>query len=226
MDCALCEISFQKSPELLDHMRFNHGIIQPYQCFGCLKRYASRTTLYNHRKFVCKYDSQIDKLPVYSIPSFISVSVDSWTATVGDRLECIQLDDHIVVEYDGKAVSFVPKKLVREFIEFLQQGKIYACVRGVPVKTRFGFQVPVDYTFVRDSSGKISCTPPQTPSTENEVPHTPSCIPTSRKKKYPQRRCVGCRSQGIRRDTRYYCIDCNTALCKDCFKPYHVNYII
>ena len=139
MDCALCDKSFQKSPTLLDHMRFSHGFLQPYQCFACLKRYASGSTLYRHRKSVCKGDSKINGTAIYTLPSFIRVSVDSWTPAVGDRLECIQLDDHVVVEYDGKAVSFVPKSLIREFIDFLQHGKIYARVTGVPLTPTYIF---------------------------------------------------------------------------------------
>ena len=118
------------------------------------KRYASGRTLYRHRKSACKGDSKINGTAIYTLPSFIRVSVDSWTPAVGDRFECIQLDDHVVVEYDGKTVGFVPKSITWEFIDFLQHGKIYARVTGVPVKARCGFQVPIDYIFVKDSLEK------------------------------------------------------------------------
>ena len=144
MDCALCDKSFQKSPTLLDHMRFSHGFLQPYQCFACLKRYASGSTLYRHRKSVCKGDSKINGTAIYTLPSFIRVSVDSWTPAVGDRLECIQLDDCVAVQRCGETVGFVPKSLIHELMDVLQHGKIYVGVRGTPVKTPWGLQVAVD----------------------------------------------------------------------------------
>ena len=58
------------------------------------------------------------------------------------------------------------------------------------------------------------------------VGHTPCRIPPTDKRKYPQRRCKGCRSQGIKRDARYYCRMCpdNPVLCKHCFDTYHIGY--
>ena len=54
--------------------------------------------------------------------------------------------------------------------------------------------------------------------------HTPSRIPPTEKRKHAQRACVGCRRNGIRRDTCHYCKDCmnSPALCKDCFDNYHM----
>ena len=42
-------------------------------------------------------------------------------------------------------------------------------------------------------------------------------------KKWPQKPCVYCRKNKVRRDTRYICSSCNTALCKDCFSKYHAK---
>ena len=55
--------------------------------------------------------------------------------------------------------------------------------------------------------------------------HALSKLSPTGNKKYPQRKCVACRRGGVRRDTRYYCQACpgTPALCRDCFKPYHVN---
>ena len=49
-------------------------------------------------------------------------------------------------------------------------------------------------------------------------------VPTE-KKKWPQKPCVLCRKKyGVRKDTRYICNLCNTALCKEpCFSEYHCN---
>ena len=56
----------------------------------------------------------------------------------------------------------------------------------------------------------------------NNGQHFPSQIPSTDKKKYPQKPCVTCRRHGVRHDTRYYCKFCNVALCKDpCFREYH-----
>ena len=56
----------------------------------------------------------------------------------------------------------------------------------------------------------------------NNWQHFPSQIPSTDKKKYPQKPCVTCRRHGVRHDTRYYCNFCNVALCKDpCFREYH-----
>ncbi|XP_071439171.1 uncharacterized protein [Hetaerina americana] len=44
------------------------------------------------------------------------------------------------------------------------------------------------------------------------------------KKSRPQRRCQVCSARGKRRDTVYWCPDCNTGLClEDCFKIYHTE---
>ena len=45
----------------------------------------------------------------------------------------------------------------------------------------------------------------------------------STKKKWPQKPCVYCRKNKVRRDTRYMCPPCDAALCKDCFSKYHAN---
>ena len=56
----------------------------------------------------------------------------------------------------------------------------------------------------------------------NNGKHLPTQIPSTDKKKYPQKRCVTCTGQGVRNDTRYYCKFCHVALCKDpCFREYH-----
>ena len=54
--------------------------------------------------------------------------------------------------------------------------------------------------------------------------HTPSRIPPSGKKKYPQRPCTSCRRNGVRRDSCFYCQSCpdSPVLCRDCFREYHL----
>ena len=54
--------------------------------------------------------------------------------------------------------------------------------------------------------------------------HFVSTIPQSGGKKYPQKRCVICRKHGNPRDTRYWCKECDVALCKQgCFAEFHCN---
>ena len=54
--------------------------------------------------------------------------------------------------------------------------------------------------------------------------HSLSKIPPTNRKKWPQKSCVLCRKNGFRNDTRYICILCNAALCKEpCFSDYHCN---
>ncbi|XP_023703521.1 piggyBac transposable element-derived protein 4-like [Cryptotermes secundus] len=49
-------------------------------------------------------------------------------------------------------------------------------------------------------------------------------IPATGKKAKPQRRCVVCSRQGKRKDTVYWCSDCEAAMCFDeCFKKYHTQ---
>ena len=61
------------------------------------------------------------------------------------------------------------------------------------------------------------------PSKKSE--HTLSKIAATEKKMWPQKPCVVCRRRyGVRHDTRYICILCNVALCKEpCFSEYHCN---
>ena len=50
-------------------------------------------------------------------------------------------------------------------------------------------------------------------------------IPTTKRKRYPQKSCVYCRqNHGVRNDTRYICTFCDVALCKKpCFAEYHLE---
>jgi hypothetical protein len=55
--------------------------------------------------------------------------------------------------------------------------------------------------------------------------HSLSKIAPTEKKKWSQKPCVLCRKKyGVRKDTRYICNLCNTALCKEpCFSEYNCN---
>ena len=54
--------------------------------------------------------------------------------------------------------------------------------------------------------------------------HFPSIIPQTLQSKQSQRKCVVCTSHNTRRDTRYFCADCDAPLCiVDCFRDYHTK---
>ena len=59
---------------------------------------------------------------------------------------------------------------------------------------------------------------------EKSANHHLSLICSTEGKKWPQKKCVFCRRKyGLRKDTRYICVQCNVALCKSCFSDYHCN---
>jgi hypothetical protein len=55
--------------------------------------------------------------------------------------------------------------------------------------------------------------------------HFPSFVPENQQKKTPTRRCkVCCSKQGIRKESRYMCRNCDVALCiVPCFEIYHTK---
>jgi hypothetical protein len=48
-------------------------------------------------------------------------------------------------------------------------------------------------------------------------------IPPTGKKCEPQRRCAVCSKHGGRRDTVYWCENCDVGICFDCFEDYHTK---
>jgi hypothetical protein len=67
--------------------------------------------------------------------------------------------------------------------------------------------------------------PPINPSPRSLVEHHfIEKIPATSKKSRPRRRCQVCSASRKRRDTVYWCPDCNVGLClEDCFKVYHTK---
>ena len=79
-------------------------------------------------------------------------------------------------------------------------------------------------TIINDSSSEKDEFYPSKEINCNEAykSHTSMRFPPTEKKKYPTRRCVVCKKNGYRCDTRYHCQVCNVAVCKSpCFKEYH-----
>ena len=60
---------------------------------------------------------------------------------------------------------------------------------------------------------------------EKSLNHHLSLITPTEGKRWPQKKCVYCRRKyGIRNDTRYFCMECKLALCKEpCFSDYHCD---
>ena len=240
--CVICLEQYSNKPWLLDHMKAVHGILQPYQCFVCLKRYASTQTLWRHRHHVCRGGAEGKvETGTYSISSYINnCQLENWTAIYGDRLQCLRSSngDAVAVVYCGETVGYVPQYLSSIFSRFLWNGTITAKIAGAVVEYEKVCRVPVDYICHGDRQSLTELIT----DVENQVPDDNTCLDAAEeceisfdkaehsisrisqkgKKKYPQKRCVVCRMKGTRHDTRYYCETCNTALCKSpCFKEYH-----
>jgi hypothetical protein len=80
---------------------------------------------------------------------------------------------------------------------------------------KYGPSVP------RPVYGRPSVEPPPKRLTER---HFLERIPATGKKAKPQRRCVVCAKHGRRRDSIYWCSDCDAGLCLDgCFRIYHTQ---
>ena len=60
-------------------------------------------------------------------------------------------------------------------------------------------------------------------TSEKSINHHISLICPTEGKKWPQKKCIYCRQKyGVQKDTRYFCMECNVALCKEpCFSDYH-----
>ena len=230
--CTLCAVLCPSKPVLLEHMKQEHGILQPYQCFACLKRYASGVSLYQHKRKYCKrkHCSQQVNTTTYTLPSFIyDCYLDNWSPVYGDMLSCIRTDREnvVAVVFINQVVGRVPQSLTNAFLQFLENGSIYVRIAGTVVDCGCGMQIPVDYIFEGDNlhlSRLVGEVERNQVKVEESLAHTPSRIPANEIKKYPTRRCVGCKERGIRRESRYYCKDCIDfpALCKACFRDYHL----
>ncbi|XP_021941441.1 piggyBac transposable element-derived protein 4-like [Zootermopsis nevadensis] len=73
----------------------------------------------------------------------------------------------------------------------------------------------------RPSSGRPSLDPPPKRLSER---HFQERIPATGKKAKPQKRCVVCRKRGKRKDTVYWCGECEVGLCMvGCFKDFHTK---
>jgi hypothetical protein len=80
---------------------------------------------------------------------------------------------------------------------------------------KYGSRVP------RPVYGRPSVEPPPKRLTER---HFLERIPATGKKAKPQKRCVVCAKHGKRKESIYWCSECEAGLCLDgCFKKYHTK---
>ena len=72
---------------------------------------------------------------------------------------------------------------------------------------------------------KLQCLQNGEMNDEKSTKHELSLIYPTKTKKWPQKKCVHCRrNYGLRKDTRYRCLQCDVPLCKEpCFADYHCN---
>jgi hypothetical protein len=80
---------------------------------------------------------------------------------------------------------------------------------------------------VVDHGGGVERKVPGRHSTDKTVPrlterHFPERIPSTEKKSRPTKHCVVFYKQGTRKETVFWCPDCEDGLCVEgCFKTYH-----
>ena len=164
--CTLCAVLCPSKRVLLVHMKDEHGILQPYQCFACLKRYATGGTLYKHRQKYCKrkhYSQErvVNTFATYTLPSFIYDCNIHWTPMYGDILVCQKAADGGVIVisckkeegimYINLVVGRVPQSLTRAFLQFLENGTIHVRLAGAIINLESGLQIPADYIFTGDN---------------------------------------------------------------------------
>ena len=151
-ECVFCISPFQRKGTLLTHMREAHGILQPYQCIACLKRYATYKTLWKHRRSFCRRSIDKKETGTYTHSSFIGgCNLKNWTPIFGDMLPCVCIEnDDVAVFNAGEIVGYVPQRLSNLFTELLYSGTINVRIAGAVIDRGYGLEMPVDYMFHGD----------------------------------------------------------------------------
>ena len=148
-ECVFCITSFQRKGTLLTHMREAHGILQPYQCNACSKRFATYRTLWRHRRSVCRRNEQRKETGTYTHSAFIGgCQLKNWTPIFGNILPCVCIEnDEVAVFNTGEIVAYVPPRLSNIFRKFLHSGTINVRIAGAVIDQGYGLEIPVDYIF-------------------------------------------------------------------------------
>ena len=206
------EMEFSTSEENMEHACCSSSLLYKHPEKYCRRRYCSE---------------QGDATTYTLVSSILDFSLLNWSPVYGDMLSCIRMDDFVAVMFINQVVGRIPEHLAKTFLWFLEKGTIHVRIAGALTGCGYGMKIPVDYIFKGDNlhlSRLVDDLKGNQVKVEESLPHTPSRIPPTDKRKYPQKRCVHCKKHGINRDTRYYCNDCNDfpALCKACFRDYHL----
>ncbi|XP_021918752.1 piggyBac transposable element-derived protein 4-like [Zootermopsis nevadensis] len=91
------------------------------------------------------------------------------------------------------------------------------------------YRVDLVQALLVEHGGGVERNVPGRHSTDKTVPrlierHFPERIPPTEKKSRPTKRCVVCYKQGKRKETVFWCPDCEAGLCVDgCFKIFHTK---
>ena len=151
-ECVFCITPFQRKGTLLMHMREAHGILQPYQCIACSKRYASYKTLWKHRRSFCRGSIHTKETGTYTHSAFIGgCQLKNWTPIFGDMLPCVSHENYDVAVFNaGEIVGYVPQRLSNIFTKFLHSGTINVRIAGAVIDRGYGLEIPVDYIFHGD----------------------------------------------------------------------------
>jgi len=152
--CTFCPEYFTVKNNLLTHLKEMHGILQPYQCISCSKRFSSYPSLWRHRKDYCKMLRRESKKVVeYTLSAFlVNVQMENWIPTYGEMLTCCIIAGKVAVVYDGQIVGEIPQPLTSAFGNFLQDGTIHVKIAGALIQSYYGKKLPVDYLFVSRTS--------------------------------------------------------------------------
>ena len=118
--------------------------------------------------------------------------------------------------------SVVKRKYPPSIVDFLVNNNTDDLATHVP--TKLHYLDPVSVSDCQESYVPPSYHRNDERMSEKSTNHHLSLICPTEGKKWPQKKCASCRQKyGLRKDTRYICIQCNVALCKPCFSDYHTN---
>ena len=153
-----------------------------------------------------------DSIDVFSMPDEETCTIESTSRSSekednSDHRDAGGDDDDKSMNQSVDQVADGKRKIPPSFIDSIINGT----VDGSQSKIR-----RLDNSIIPESNERM-------PSKKSE--HTLSKIAATERKKWPQKKCVYCRQKyGIRNDTRYICMQCDVALCKEpCFSDYHCN---
>ena len=149
-----------------------------------------------------------------------TTSISSKESTVDRNEEIIVNDKELKDKSDEiTQAADVKRKYSPSVIDFLINNNIDDSAIPTPTKLQCFDSSMADTHEKNDDSIKTGTDDFDTQLSKHSIIK----IPTTKRKRYPQKSCVYCRQKhGVRNDTRYICTFCDVALCKTpCFAEYH-----